>query len=141
MRCAGIKANSERCRLSAIEGSDFCANHDPARAEERRKNASKGGKSGGRGMVNRTAALWDEVRALIEDVQAGRLTPSQGNTVSRFYGILLDLAKLSIEEAELAIEERRLALDVEERTELKRRMDELEEALGRQEERRAYRAY
>ena len=33
----------------SYDGSDYCYAHDPERAEERRRNAHKGGKRGGRG--------------------------------------------------------------------------------------------
>jgi hypothetical protein len=38
--CRGTKRNSEPCTLPAMAGSEWCWNHDPARAEERRRNAS-----------------------------------------------------------------------------------------------------
>ena len=39
--CAGTKRNGEPCTLPAMAGSSWCWNHDPARAEERRRNASR----------------------------------------------------------------------------------------------------
>ncbi len=48
-RCARIKDNGERCKANATPGAEWCYSHDPERAEERRLNASKGGKRGGRG--------------------------------------------------------------------------------------------
>ena len=38
--CAGSKRDGEPCTLPAMAGSSWCWNHDPARAEERRRNAS-----------------------------------------------------------------------------------------------------
>lgn len=40
--CKAIKADGTRCRAGAQEGQDWCYNHDPSRAEERRTNASAG---------------------------------------------------------------------------------------------------
>ncbi len=48
-RCTAIKPSGERCKGRAIEGSEWCWNHDPAHAEERRRHGSRGGKRGGRG--------------------------------------------------------------------------------------------
>jgi hypothetical protein len=48
-QCAAIKGNGERCKGVAIGSSEWCYQHSPAHAEERRRNASKGGRSGGRG--------------------------------------------------------------------------------------------
>lgn len=39
--CAGTKRNGTACTLPAAQGSAFCWNHDPARAEERSRNASR----------------------------------------------------------------------------------------------------
>ena len=39
--CAGAKRNGEPCTLPATQGSAFCWNHDPTRAEERSRNASR----------------------------------------------------------------------------------------------------
>jgi hypothetical protein len=46
MRCAAITRAGERCRLDATHGS-YCYQHAPETAEERRRNARKGGKAGG----------------------------------------------------------------------------------------------
>lgn len=48
-RCGRIKADGERCRLRVMQGSEWCFNHDPAKAEQRSRNAKKGGKAGGNG--------------------------------------------------------------------------------------------
>jgi hypothetical protein len=47
--CAGIKADGGRCGAQAMRNSQWCINHDPDKAEVRRRRASKGGKRGGRG--------------------------------------------------------------------------------------------
>jgi small-conductance mechanosensitive channel len=39
--CSAIKGNGERCRGIAATGSDYCPAHDPDRAEERKRAASK----------------------------------------------------------------------------------------------------
>jgi hypothetical protein len=38
--CSGTKRHGGPCTLPAMAGSERCWNHDPARAEERRRNAS-----------------------------------------------------------------------------------------------------
>ena len=43
--CPGIKRNGGRCTVGVRPGETWCYNHDPARAEERRRTASKAGKS------------------------------------------------------------------------------------------------
>ena len=48
-RCTVIKPSGERCKGSAIEGSEGCWNYDPAHAEERRRHGAKGGSVAARG--------------------------------------------------------------------------------------------
>jgi hypothetical protein len=43
--CGAIKRDGGRCRASVKPGQQWCANHDPARSEERKQIASKAGKS------------------------------------------------------------------------------------------------
>jgi hypothetical protein len=63
-RCQGIKRDGGRCTLSAPPGVQWCFNHDPARAEERRRNASRAGKSAG------TREIRDLKRRISEVVDA-----------------------------------------------------------------------
>jgi hypothetical protein len=43
LRCSGIKRDGGRC-TAVVEG-EFCYQHDPGRADERKRNASRAGKS------------------------------------------------------------------------------------------------
>jgi len=43
--CAGIKRAGGRCTATVPPGETHCYHHDPARAEERRRAASRAGKS------------------------------------------------------------------------------------------------
>ena len=70
--------------------------------------------------------LWDKVEDVIVGVEAERLTPSQGNTMIKGYTTLIALDRLDVERSELEIAQRRLELDVQERTELVERLEELE---------------
>ena len=64
-RCAGITAAGDRCKAEAIPGEQWCWNHHPDHEQARRRRASKGGKSGGRG---RPAVQLKDVKALLEDL-------------------------------------------------------------------------
>jgi hypothetical protein len=60
-RCAGIKRDGGRCAVVVGPGKDHCYAHDPARKEERRRNASRGGRSKGTGELadlKRRYATW-----------------------------------------------------------------------------------
>ena len=68
-RCSAITRSGGRCSASAQEGSQWCWNHDPARAEERRKNASAGGHARSR----RDPHELEQIKKQIEVVTAGVL--------------------------------------------------------------------
>ena len=76
--CAAIKANGNRCKASAMKGSQWCFNHHPDHSEERQRNASKGGKHGGRGRPTRSGAeglrdIKDLLKSLTDDVLSGNV--------------------------------------------------------------------
>lgn len=43
--CAGIKRSGGRCTVSVGPGESYCHHHDPARAQERSRAASRAGRS------------------------------------------------------------------------------------------------
>ncbi len=51
-RCAGYKDDGSPCERIVSASQEYCYSHDPARAEERKRNASKGGRRGGRGRYS-----------------------------------------------------------------------------------------
>jgi hypothetical protein len=122
--CSATKADGEACTLPAQGQHGLCWAHDPANREARRKVAARGGRGK---AAKRVAVLWDEVRGFIDGVESERLSPPQANSMVRAYTTLIALARLDIEQAELEIARRRLELDEEERTELKTRLEELEQ--------------
>ncbi len=75
-RCAAIKPSGERCKAEAMPEAEWCYSHHPDHAEDRRRRASRAGKTGGRG---RPATELRDVKALCEDltdrVLAGSLLP------------------------------------------------------------------
>ena len=44
-RCSAIKHDGTPCNAYALTGSDYCYQHDPERAAERRQARSKGGRA------------------------------------------------------------------------------------------------
>jgi hypothetical protein len=69
-RCQGIKRDGGRCTLSVAPGVQWCFNHDPARAEERRRNATRAGKSaGGREIKDLKRRISEVVDAVLEGSQ------------------------------------------------------------------------
>ena len=74
-RCSAIKANGERCKVLAAGGSQWCAFHDPARDQARRRAASKGGRSKGSARVQE---LHERLEELARSVIAGELQTGRG---------------------------------------------------------------
>jgi hypothetical protein len=74
--CAAIKPDGLRCKARAMQGSQWCFNHHPDHSGARRRNASKGGKRGGRGRPARSGTVGlqtvkDLLKSLTEDVLSG----------------------------------------------------------------------
>jgi hypothetical protein len=117
-RCTGITRDGERCRGIAIDGLGYCYAHDPDRAEERRRNAHKGGKRGGRGRPSaELARLQSHFEELAEKVLNGEVERGVGAVV----GQLLNGARACVREG----------LAAREQEELVERLEALEEGLER----------
>ncbi len=121
-RCPAIKANGERCKGDAIPGADWCYSHDPDRAEERRRNASRGGKSGGGG---RSSGELAEIKALLSEL-TNRVLGGEGVEA-------LETGRAAV--ANQLVNTRLRAVELERRIresdELEARIEELEQAAGR----------
>jgi len=115
-RCAAIKPDGERCRVSAIEGSEWCWNHDPSHAEERKRHGSRGGKRGGRGRpVSELARLASRFEELADKVLSGEVERARGAVA----GQLLQGARACVRDG----------LTAREQMELTERLEALEVAL------------
>jgi hypothetical protein len=112
-KCSGITRDGGRCKGVAIDGSPYCYAHDPERAEERRRNASRGGKRGGRGRGFRTSGEIPEVKAaileLVEDVLEGNVERSSAAVVGNLYNTLLRAVEVERRIKETEDLERRIA--------------------------------
>jgi hypothetical protein len=117
-KCTGIARTGNRCEGVAIRGSDYCYAHDPDRAEQRRRNASKGGKRGGRGRPSgELARLQGRFEDLAESVLSGEVERGVGAVV----GQLLNGARACVRDG----------LAAREQEELIARLETLEEGLER----------
>ncbi len=97
-RCQAIKPNGERCKGDASPGAEWCYSHDPAHAEQRRRNASRGGRSGGRGRAGTDLAdLKRDIRGVIDGVLAGTILQGPGAVALQGYNALLRAAKVGLE--------------------------------------------
>lgn len=117
-RCRGFKPTGEPCERIVGASQSYCFSHDPARADQRRRAASRGGKG------NRSKAL-KELHNLLADltdrVVGGGLEPYPAAVAGQLVGVRLRLLEF----------ERRLR----ETDELEAKLDAMTEALERQKER------
>ena len=113
-RCRGIKRDGEPCSLSANGPDGYCWAHSPRHAEERRRMASRAGKSKPtRELSGIKQRLWD----LADDVLEGRQDKAVAAVASQVLNVYL--RAVSVE------------LKAREQMELIERLEALEEQLGR----------
>ena len=69
-RCSGLKRDGRRCTTIVPPEQTYCYWHDPARAAERKRNASKGGKAtGGREIKDLKRRISEVVEAVLDGTQ------------------------------------------------------------------------
>ena len=109
-QCAGIKRDGGRCTAVVAPGETCCYHHAPHRAQERRRNASRGGRS--KGGSSEIAELKTQLRKLASDVLAGVVGRSEAAVVNQILNTRARLIELErkIREQEV-LEERLEALE------------------------------
>ncbi len=107
-QCGAITREGRRCQASVSPGAQWCFNHDPARAEERKRNARRAGKArgGGAEIVGIKALLTD----LTDRVLAGDLETSSAAVANQLINTRLRAVELErkireTEELEARIEQ------------------------------------
>jgi hypothetical protein len=90
-QCSGITREGRRCTVSVNGAQEFCHLHDPARSEERRRQASRAGRARGNREV---AALKEEIKAVIADVKVGDLDRNDAAVMIQAYRALKDYIAL-----------------------------------------------
>ena len=121
-RCGFVKDDGRPCERIVRASQEYCYSHDPGRAAERKRNASRGGKRGGRGRpVAELAALRDENadirRRLLGPLEEGEEKLSPGVAAVAVQSINTDIRAVGA------------ALKAREQEELEQRLEELEQAL------------
>ena len=112
-RCRTTKANGERCRGAATGLNGYCWAHDPKNAEQRRRTASKAGRSKPSKEIR---DLKNRLEDLAEDVLAGRCDRGDAAVASQLYNYALRAVSV--------------ALKAREQEELEGRLEELETILA-----------
>ena len=85
-QCAGIKRDGGRCAVVVGPGKDHCYAHDPDREDERKRNASRGGRSKGSGEL---AALKRQAPDLAADVLEGEVETPRAAVANQIYNTLI----------------------------------------------------
>ena len=111
-QCAGIKRDGGRCAVVVGPGQSHCYAHDPTRAEERRRNASRGGRTRGNGEL---PDLKKQLKDLAAGVLAGSVDRGRAAVVNQILNTVIR-----------AIEQERKIRETEE---LAQRLEALEEVL------------
>jgi hypothetical protein len=113
--CGYVKPSGERCGAPAMTDSLLCYMHNPDVAEERQRNLSKAGRTGGRGRPKsggQLSAIKAQLQELTDGVLAGDVDRADGAVCAQLLNTLLRAVEL----------ERR----IKETAELEARLDELE---------------
>lgn len=112
-RCHGYKANGKPCERIVAASQRFCFSHNPARKDERRRNASRAGRS-------RSGGELGEIRDLLREITNRVLDGGLDSKVAAVAGQLLNTRLRGVDIS------RRLA----EQQELIDRLETLEERAG-----------
>ncbi len=108
-QCSGIKRDGGRCTVIVQGSLEYCYQHDPARAEDRRRAASKAGKSKpSRELVD----IKSRLSQLANDVLEGDVEKSVGSVVSQILNVYIRAIDVELKAVEqLQIVERLEALE------------------------------
>ena len=121
VRCAGVKRDGGRCTVIVNGSQNYCYQHDPKRAEERRRNASRAA----RGKPTRELlGIKQRLSGLADAVLTGGVDRGVAAAASQILNVYL--RAVSVE------------LKAREQLELTERLEALEEALEQQKGDRGY---
>src|SRR5215203_1737188 len=90
-QCSGIKADGSRCTQSVEPSETYCWHHAPERAEERRRAASRAGKSRPSTEVRK---IKEEIKGMISGVKAGEIDRNDAAVMIQGYRALKDFIAL-----------------------------------------------
>ncbi len=116
-RCAGSKPDGSPCERIVPGSQSHCYSHDPERSDERRRNASRAGKSRPNKEIQ---DIKQSLSSLADGVLNGTVDKGRGAVVSQVYNVLLRAVTVE--------------LKLKEQLELEARLEELAAALERQQQ-------
>jgi hypothetical protein len=117
-RCGFVKDDGRPCERIVKASQRYCYSYDPQRVSERKRNAARGGRRGGRGRpVVEVAALRDENSDIRRRLLDGKLRPG--------------VAAVAVQSINTDIRAVSAALKAHEQEELAGRLEALEDVLMR----------
>jgi hypothetical protein len=105
-QCAAIKRDGGRCGRIVSGSQDYCYAHDPARQEERKRNAARGGRAKSAGEIGRIKA---QLQKLADGTLSGEVDRGVAAVVNQILGTLLAALRTEMKVRELEEHEMRLA--------------------------------
>ena len=90
-QCSGIRRSGERCTQTVEPPNAYCWHHAPERAQERRRAASRAGRSRPSAEVR---TIKEEIKAVIGEVKAGELDRNDAAVMIQGYRALKDFIAL-----------------------------------------------
>lgn len=110
---AGIKRDGTRCTVVVNGSQEHCYQHDPSKAEQRRRSASKAGRAK---PSREIVAIRGRLSDLADHVLAGRVERADAAVVGQLLGTVVRAITAE--------------LKVREQTELPERLEELEDLVA-----------
>jgi hypothetical protein len=104
-RCAGVKRDGGSCERIVGASKRYCYAHDPARAQERRRAASKGGR---RKPSRELRDLKARLKELAEGVLAGEVDRADAAVCGQLFGAVIRAVGMEMKLREVEDLERRL---------------------------------
>ena len=121
VRCAGIKRDGGRCTTIVKPPQTHCYQHDPERAGERKRNASRAAKSK---PSRELAGIKQRLSDLADDVLAGEVDRAVAAVASQVFNVYLRAVSVEFK--------------IREQQEITERLQELETLLEQQKGERRY---
>ena len=112
--CPGIKRDGTHCTVIVSGAQEYCYQHDPGRSEERRRAASRAGKSK---PSRELQGVKTQLQTLVDRVLSGEVARADASVCGQLLNVKLR-----------ALEQERKMKEVEE---LEERLEVLEEVLKR----------
>ncbi len=104
-RCSALTAGGGRCQRIVSDASEYCYSHDPSQAAARSRNASRGGKSGGKSRLAPRATeareIRTELRRMAAEVEAGGLDRGMAAVAGQLLNYSLGALRMELKAEEV----------------------------------------